>query len=149
MATITDAPLELRRHVRHIPDDVLSCLSRAELAARVRHANEYEERAEREKDPEHFRHLKQQAREILKVQPALDHINEAIRLKRLIDATSEPREVLFALRDQLRDLNSKAGLYPPGMLHAIDTALLNKGTGYPELDQMAADIIAHGARQSG
>jgi hypothetical protein len=144
MASLNDAPLSLRKHVRHIPDDILSRLSPGELRARLRHADSFDQRASREGIPEHFRYLKGHVKNILKAEPVVEHLAEVKRLNQLLDATPEqPREVHWALREQLSREKDNAGLHAPGLIEAVNGALLGQPTGVPEADNLADEIVRH------
>ena len=143
MATVNDAPVHLRKHVSKIPDDILKRLSADELKARLRYADSFDQRASRESNPEHFRHLKMHSKKILTAQPVFFHLSELKRLNEMIGQTrrSAAREVHYALRDQFSNEKAKAALYPPGLIDAVNAAVLGKATGVDELDKLADEAI--------
>lgn len=79
---------------------------------------------------------------MLKAEPVREYLAKIKRLNELLnDTPSNAREVWQALKDKLTEARQKAGLYPAGLIEAVNKAMLGQQTGIPEMDELAHEII--------
>jgi hypothetical protein len=135
MARTADVVEHLRRHAEIVPDDILARLSRAELRARCEAAEEHHMTSKRTGDPEHARYLLAHARKVLRSQPVVEYIEELRRLASLTNDASD-RDVKRTYRDA-RVEHEQANAFPPGLVLAVDRAILGQAT-TPDTQEIAA-----------
>jgi hypothetical protein len=149
MASITSLPARLRSTGARIDEKLRQRLSPAELRARSDYAALLYEKADAQGQmPEHTRYLQAEARKILRSLPVLEYVGETRDLSLLVSqsptAIQPDRHSIAGLhrarRSQLRDANA----YPPGLVDAVDSAILGQPVGDANLAEVAEAIVSAG-----
>jgi hypothetical protein len=146
MATLDQLhdPDEIALAAKHVPPDILSRLSAAELRYRVRHAKHVADRAKEASLPESRQSLNNHAVKLLSSEPAVDHIHEKMRRQAL--ANGAPAHLWGAYYDVIRT-HKEAHAYPSGLLAACNQALEGRPVvGDPELAATADACVSHYSR---
>ena len=153
MAKISDVPSEYRQHARIVGADLLEQLSPAELKLRCQHAQDLADAAARSAIGEHSRFLNARKRAVLRSKPALDFIERDRELGHL--AADAPRTISYDDRgkaisvagayEEVRRAHRDQNSYPPGLLAALDQAILGKKPGDPKLAEVTEAILAEAA----
>jgi hypothetical protein len=138
VAKASDVAADLRRFADMIPADILARLSRVELRARCEYAAEQYKTADTAQ-PEHARYLVAHARKALRAMPVLEFISEQRRLKEHRGGAGDYMRQSICFH-RIRE-HKEANVYPPGLVAAVDDALLGKASS-PE----AVEIVMHGAK---
>jgi hypothetical protein len=146
-------PADLARIGSQIPVEIKSKLSRAELHARVCHAQDLMYGSGTA--PGHqARHLVRCSQQVLRAMPVLEYLQRLHDLSELASSSSstlqhdeEGRAYSAAGLHRARIVQLKeSNRYPPGLVQAVDAEVLGKPVGDPRMAETAAQIVNHGVK---